>query len=405
MRKSRMISLFALLALGSISLPVMAGNTPAVGASPRTSPIGKQLAELKASDSGAGDRFGSSVATSGTTVLVGAFAYANYEGRAYVFTKTASGWTQAAELKASDARAGDQFGFSVAISGTTAVVGAYSHAHDAGRAYVFSRTASGWTQAAELKGSDTAGGDLFGYSVGISGTTVVVGAYGHADTAGRAYVFTKTASGWKQAKELVGSDTVEYDAFGVSVAISGTTAIVGAVGHPSQIGQPSFAGRAYVFTKTASGWKQAVELKGSDTVTGDRFGISVAISGTTALVGAFYHASDEGRAYVFTKVATGWKQAKELVGSDTVAPDEFGDSVALTGATAVVGASEHAYAAGRAYLFTKTASGWKQAKELAGSDTAMYDAFGVSVAISGNTAVVSASGHSGGTGRAYVFEA
>jgi nucleoside-specific outer membrane channel protein Tsx len=129
--------------------------------------------------------------------------------------------------------------------------------------------------------------------VAISGTTAIVGAHGHAKNAGRAYVFTKTPTGWKQSAELKGPDTVADDEFGASLAISGTTAIVGAFGHAAS------AGRAYVFTKTPAAWKQVAELKDSDTVAGDYFGASVAISGTTAVVGAFVHANDAGRAYVF----------------------------------------------------------------------------------------------------------
>jgi nucleoside-specific outer membrane channel protein Tsx len=106
-----------------------------------------------------------------------------------VFTKTVRGWKQTAELEGSDTVSGDNFGESVAISGTAAVVGAWLHAKSAGRAYVFTKTASRWTQAAELKGSDTVASDEFGSSVAISGTTAIVGAAGHADTAGRAYVF------------------------------------------------------------------------------------------------------------------------------------------------------------------------------------------------------------------------
>ena len=121
----------------------------------------------------------------------------------------------------------------------------------------------------------------------------VVGAPAHAAFAGRAYVFTKTAKGWKQAAELKGSDTVANDYFGGSVAISGTTAVIGAPDHGK------YAGRVYVFTKTAKGWKQRVEVKGSDTAANDEFGFSVAISGTTAVAGANVHALYAGRAYLF----------------------------------------------------------------------------------------------------------
>ena len=189
-----------------------------------------------------------------------------HAGRAYVFTKTASGWKQTAELKGSDTVGWRRISSasSVAISGTTAVVGATATPRTPG-----GRTCS--PRPHRLEAGGRAEGlrhrrrRQFGYSVAISGTTVVVGADDHANGAGRAYVFTKTANGWKQAAELKGSDTVAGD-FGSSVAISGTTAVVGADHHANS------AGRAYVFTETADGWKQTAELKGSDTVAGDSFG-------------------------------------------------------------------------------------------------------------------------------------
>ncbi len=190
MRGARVTGLSVLVALGAISLPLLASTTSAVAASPRTTPpIGTQLAELKGSDTVAGDLFGISVAISGTTAVVGAAGHAKRAGRAYVFTKTPTGWMQSAELKGSDTVTGDNFGASMAISGATAVVGALLHANYAGRAYVFTKTATGWKQVAELKGSDTVAGDWFGYSAAISGATVIVSAPDHAKKAGRAYVF------------------------------------------------------------------------------------------------------------------------------------------------------------------------------------------------------------------------
>jgi nucleoside-specific outer membrane channel protein Tsx len=214
-------------------------------------------------------------------------------GRAYVFTKTTSGWEQTAELEGSDTVTEDGFGTSVAVSGAMAVVGAEGYAKGAGRAYVFSETEGVWKQTAELKGSDTVTGDNFGTSVALSGTTVVVSSYGQADSAGRAYVFTDTAGVWKQTAELKGSDTAAGDYFGISAAISGTSVVVGAYDHATD------AGRAYVFTDTAGVWKQTAELKGSDTAAGDHFGVSVAVSGTTAVMGSYGKAKYAGRAYMF----------------------------------------------------------------------------------------------------------
>ena len=395
MGKSRIASLPALLVACAISLPLLASCTSAGVTRSRTAT--RQLAELKGSDTVASDEFGVSVAISGTSAVVGTSGAA-YAGRAYVFAKSASGWTQVAELKGSDTVAADRFGASVAISGTTVVVGAYDHAKDAGRAYVFTETASGWTQVAELKGSDTVADDYFGWSVAVSGTTAVVGAVGHAKYMGRAYVFTKTPSGWDQTAELEGSDIVAQNGFGTSVAVLGTTAIVGAEGYAKG------TGRAYVFTETASGWKRVFVLKGSDTVTGDNFGTSVAISPTTAIVGAYGRADNAGRAYVFAKDAALWKQTAELRGSDTTTGDYFGISTAISGTSVVVGAYDHAEDAGRAYVFAKTASGWKETAELKGSDTVAEDYFGSSVAVSGTTAVTGSYGQAKYAGRAYVFK-
>jgi len=389
-----------LLVVAATSLPFLVSSASAVAASPRAAPsIGKQLAELKGSDTLTGDAVGVSVAISGTTALVGAPGSAKDAGRAYVFTETAAHWNEVAELKGSDTVASDFFGYSVAISGTTAVVSAPGFAKNAGRAYIFARTATGWKQAAELKGSDTVAGDYFGDSLAISGATTFVGADGHAKSAGRAYVFTNVATGWEQVAELKGSDTVAGDGFGYAVAISGTTVIVGAPDHAKD------AGRAYVFTDATAGWKQAAELKGSDTVANNGFGVSVAISGMTAIAGARGFSKAAGRAYVFAKTGGVWTQARELKGLDTVASDDFGYTVAISNATAVAGAPGFSKAAGRAYVFTNTATGWKQAVKMKGSDTVAADYFGYSVAISGTTAIVGADGHAKSAGRAYLFDA
>ncbi len=316
-----------------------------------------------------------------------------------MFTESKGAWKQSAELKGSDTVAGDTFGSAVALSGTTAVVGAPDHGSYAGTAYVFTETKGAWKQRAELSGTDTVAGDTFGSAVAISGTTAVVGAAGHAGAAGRAYVFTETKGAWKQRAELKGSDTAAVDHLGASVAISGTTAVVGEPEHAKN------TGRAYVFTETKGAWKQRAELKGSDTVSSDYFGSSVAISGTTAVVGAHGHANSTGRAYVFTEAKGAWKQAAELQGSDTVPGDLFGYSVAVSGTTAVVGTPEQAADAGRAYVFTKTTRAWKRAAELQGSNPDTDDVFGFSVAISGAAAVVGAYGHAKNIGQAYVFEA
>ena len=175
-------------------------------------------------------------------------------------------WIQTAELTASDGAADDQFGWSVAVSGNTVVVGAPFHAlgsqTDRGTAYVFVMPDNGWadmTQTAELAASDGAANDYFGSSVAISGDTVAVGAGGATVNGdphqGAAYIFTKLPNGWTnmtQTAKLIASDGYVGDDFGASVAISGDTVTVGAP--YASIGSNSQQGAAYVFTKPGNGW-------------------------------------------------------------------------------------------------------------------------------------------------------
>ncbi|MGD0441754.1 MAG: hypothetical protein ABSB52_14150 [Acidimicrobiales bacterium] len=400
---AKLVSRCVFVGLLSVIAGVMRlGVTSSSAAAPRargTSTIGRRLSELKGSDTGADDFFGDSVAISGTTAVVGAEDHAHDAGRAYLFSRNQADWSQVAELEGGDTVSGGDFGWSVAIAGDTLVVGAPSRAKDAGRAYVFAETSAGWAQVGVLRGTGTVINDDFGSSVAVSGTTAVVGASGHGKFAGRTYVFSDTAGHWHETAELEGSGVVTGDEFGWSVAISGLTAVVGAQGYGDD------GGLVYVFEKTGRYWTQTAAFKGSDTVAGDFFGDSVAISGSTAVVGAWGHNRDAGRAYVFQESKGHWRQVAELKGSDTVAGDFFGDSVAISGATAVVGAENHAGDAGRAYLFTRTASGWKQVAEVDGPDTVAGDWLGYSVAVSGATAVVGAPDHASGAGRAYLFAA
>ena len=389
---------FAGLTNMGLSQALASPHRPPAPASP---PRGRQAVELAGSGSVALDWFGASVAVSGHTLVVGAPAEALLSagvGRAYVFTKTAAGWHQSAELHNPDPLGPDWFGDSVAVSGHFVVVGAPAISvlsSGLGRAYVFTETATGWHESAQLEGPGTAVGDWFGDSVAVSGDTVVVGAPSHASKAGAAYVFTNSGHSWR-GTELKGSDTVAKDDFGGAVAISGRTIVVGAFGHASE------AGRAYVFTQRLNRWHQAKELSGSDTVPGDAFGDSVAVDGRIIAVGAGLAASDAGRVYLFTKKTAGWRQTAELAGTG-VQKDDFGDAVAVSGDTVVVGTFAQGTTPGLAYLFTETARGWHETAELASASTAASNEFGYSVAISGDTVAVGAEGQDSGAGRAYLF--
>ncbi len=379
-----------------------------------------QLAKLTASDGTADDLFGIVVAISGDTVVVGAYGDNGNQGSAYVFVKPGGGWattsTFTAKLTASDGAAGDVFGIAVAISGDTVVVGAPGDNSSQGSAYVFVKPGGGWattsTFTAKLTASDGAGSDGFGFAVAISGDTVVVGAFGVGIFQGAAYVFVKPGGGWATTStftaKLTASDGGANDYFGAAVAISGDTVVVGAFGDNSD------QGSAYVFVKPGGGWVTGTEtakLTASDGAAGDQFAIAVAISGDTVVVGVNGDNFAQGSAYVFVKPGGGWATTSafdaKLTASDGAGSDEFGFAVAISGDTVVVGALGNNSAQGSAYVFVKPGGGWATTStftaKLTASDGGANDFFGIAVAISGDTVVVGAFGNNSAQGSAYVF--
>jgi hypothetical protein len=364
--------------------------------------------KLIASDKAAEDRFGKAVAISGNTAVVGAWQAdpdgTEGAGAAYVFVRNGTTWSEQQKLAASDKAAGDRFGYSVAISGDTMVVGAYFADPDgverAGAAYVFVRNGTAWTEQQKLTASGKAAYDAFGTSVAVSGDTVVVGAYvadsDGIDRAGAAYVFIRSDSTWTQQQKLTASDKATSNHLGYSVAISGDTIVVGAHGAaPEGVTQ---AGAAYVFTRSGSTWSEQQKLTASDKAAEDSFGRSVAISGNTVVAGAHGATSgglySAGAAYVFTRTGSTWTQQQKLTASDKAAENHFGISVAISEDAVVAGAYAAApdgvTNAGAAYLFVRSGSTWSEQQKLTASDKAQTDLLGASVAIDADTIAVGA---------------
>ncbi len=383
-------------------------------------------ATLTATGGAANDNFGSSVALSGDTALVGANTDdlgANFaQGSAYVFTRSGSTWTQQAQLTATDGAGGDQFGSSVALSGDTALVGArfddVGANFDQGSAYIFTRSGTTWTQQAQLTATDGAASDNLGVSVALSGDTALLGAnfdnVGANTDQGSAWVFSRIGTKWIGPDlQLLASNGAANDNFGISVALSGDTALVGA--YVDDVGANANQGSAYVFTRSGSTWIQQAQLTATDGAAGDLFGISVALSGDTALVGANSDDvganTNQGSAYVFTRSGSTWTQQAQLTATGGAGGDNFGVSVALSGDTALVGANSDDVGAntnqGSAYVFTRSGTTWTQQAQLTATGGAAGDNFGISVALSGDTALVGANfdtvGANASQGSAYVF--
>ena len=382
-------------------------------------------------------------------------------GAVYIFTSAGTTWVQQAYLKASNTNAGDAFGSSVAISadGNTLAVGAPEEASsatgingnqannaatNAGAVYMFSRTGTTWTQQAYVKASNTGTNDRFGSSIQLSGdgNTLAVSApeEGSAATgiggnqadnsataSGAVYVFSRSGTTWTQQAYVKASNTDARDGFGSSIALStdGATLAVGAysessaatgVGGNQNDNSAANAGAVYVFVRTGTTWIQQAYLKASNAEADDFFGGSVALSGTgdtlatfaagesSAAVGvngnqADNSAYDSGAVYVFVRTGTTWSQEAYVKGANTSTGDEFGGSLVLSGDGSVLaaGATRESSGAtgiggnqadkskgesGAVYLFGRSGTRWSQLAYIKASNTDAGDAFGGSLTLS-----------------------
>ncbi|MFQ5493855.1 MAG: FG-GAP repeat protein, partial [Phycisphaerae bacterium] len=523
----------------------------------RTGDVWTQQAKLTAPDATVLGNFGFSVSIGSDTAIIGALSDDEAcpsdpdcnSGAAYVFIQTAGVWTQEAKLTAPDSEALDNFGFSVSISGDTAVIGSpfdNDAGNDSGSTYVFIRSGGVWSQPTKLTAADGADSDLFGFSVSISGGTAVIGAQWDDDagaSSGSAYVYSTVtgsidcqadgipdecqlagndcnadsvpddcqldgndcnadgipdecqlagndcnadgvpddcqlddndcntdgvpdvcqlagndcnADGFPDDCQLAGNDcnadgipdecqflggdcnadgvpdecqlvdndcnvngipdecdiapfarqvkltaadATSFSEFGISVSISDDTAVIG-----------SDSASAYVFVRTGNVWIQQAKLTVADP--GGRFGFSVSISGETAVIGAPLGDAavpHTGSAYVFVRSNGVWTQQAKLTADDATFGDHFGNSVSITGDTAVIGAwrdDAEGTLSGSAYVFVRSNGVWTQQAKLTADDAVPGAFFGWSVSINGNTAVIGSfhDDHAGaGSGSAYVF--
>lgn len=306
-------------------------------------------------------------------------------------------------------------GYSVSVSGDTAVVGAPQATGAGGlvgASHVFVRSGGTWTEQQRIVAPDPhynpVEPESFGAAVSIYGNILVVGAPRHGyNPTGAVYVFVRTGSLWSFQQELQGSDAGYHAYFGSAVSISSDTLVVGAPG----IGfgpQPDYAGAAYVFTRPGAVWGEQQKLQASDGAAGDALGRSVSVAGDTVVVGApgadSAAGADSGAAYAFLRTGVLWTQQQKLLPPEAGAAAEFGNAVALEGDTAVVAAhladSAAGTDAGAAYVFARTGAVWGLWQQLFASDAAPALAFGEAASISGDTIAL---GAMGGQGAAYVF--
>ncbi len=327
-----------------------------------------EVAILSDADPDERDSFAHSVAVDGDLIVVGARVDNERTvegGAAHVFERQLSGeWSPAEKLFGSGAVGNALFGSAVAISGETVVVGTRYYddlGEEAGAAWVFERTGTGtWLEVTKLIASDGKEGDFFGAALAIDGDTLVVGASGVDDQgpgSGAAYVFERLGGVWTEAAKLLSSDGLSGDGFGGHVAVDGGVVAVGATGR-DDLGPAS--GAAYVFQRDAGGiWKQTAKLLSPDGRGHDEFGY-VSVDGDTIVVGSESGRTapgvNSGTADVFRLVGrTTWAHIARLFPSDPVTLDQFGRATAIDGGTVAIGARLHdhlAHDVGSAYVYS-----------------------------------------------------
>lgn len=370
-------------------------------ASPAFAPLQLGLAEssqLSVPDLPSQAYFGWSIALDGDTALVGAPG----ANEAFAFVRAAGVW-QLQQVLTADGGAAEFFGGAVALAGDTALVGAQyttvAGKIQAGAVYVFARSAGHWSQQKQLVASDASIGDLFGTSVAFDGQTAVVGApfrngSGANARVGAAFIFSR-ASGWAQQAKLSGSGLM-FDEFGQSTAVDGDIALVG---EPyNTISTAVRNGLVYTYVREHGVWTAHGPLADPDGGTDAEFGRSIALDGQRAIIGAPGYTipgpPETGSAYVLRYAGGLWLSEGRLRASDGSNADAFGRSVALEGDVALVGAPQHGVGAqytGIVYVYRKTDAGWTEAGKLSPADPTQGDHLGwQSVAISGDTALAGA---------------
>lgn len=380
--------------LGDITFGLMLAAAVALAPGVRA-----QEQTLTLSEGAAGDFFGMRIAISGDTLVAGVtgddVTSANQRS-VRVFVRQGGAWREQQTLTAGDAGERDGFGEAVAISGDAIVVGASGHDGSRGAAYVFVARDGVWTQEQKLIASDRAANGLFGTSVALSGATLVVGAMGDDGNRGAVYVFSRANGLWSEQQKLIASDrsvpAFPFDTFGGSVLLSGDTIVVGMP--RNGIGSPTAPGAAYVFRRVDGAWSVRQKLTASDDGQTNRFGNWLALSGETLAVSAPGANNDRGAVYVFVPGSAGmWTEQQKVTAGDGLTGDNFGAAIAVRGGSLLVGAAGDDVGPnnkqGAAYVFSLSNGIWTEEQKLTAGN-AMGDSLGFSLEVRGDQLLVGA---------------
>lgn len=319
----------------------------------------EQTTKLLANDGSTGDEFGYSVSLFGDRALIGAFGDDDMgvdTGSVYVFDFDGQNWIQTAKIFPSDVTGNNEFGRAVSLENNRALIGA-SESNNSGSAYVFDFDGNNWLETAKLVPEEGGVNEYFGWSVSLSTNRALIGSYGDNVYSGSAYIFALGTKGWSETTKLTASDGATADHFGISVSLEDDRALIGSYMDDTDLGFN--LGSAYVFELKNSGWVETVKLTASDAdyTKKAQFGSSVSLLGNQALIGAQEDGDGRnktGSAYLFKFKNGTWNEVDKLTASDGDDGDRFGVSVSLSGKHILIGAKDdrdNGGKSGSAYVF------------------------------------------------------
>jgi hypothetical protein len=355
-------------------------------------------AKLTSTDAASDEQFGTSAAISGKFAIIGcpgdSVSPYTSSGAAYVFEHNGAGWYPIQKLRSGDPGTQEFFGTSVAIDGDYAVVGCpsdtYAGYSQLGSVYVFHRVNGSWLQEFNILSPDNGhrhSSNRFGNAVSISGSTISIAAQYEDNSAGAAYVFTRSGTTWSLQQRIQPSGLGYPDFFGSSISLDANTIAVGATGDDSVNGNAT--GAVYVFVRTGSSWSQQVKLVGSSSGSSAQVGRSVAISGDKLTFSTIEAPS--GVVYSFHRVGTSWFAEAKMLPPNPSQSSYFGQSMSMSGAgtrLAIGRSRAGAGVGGRVGVYERVNNLWSLSAHLVSPENSNNHDFGNSCAISSSGTVI-----------------
>jgi hypothetical protein len=379
-----------------------------------------QAVKLVADDAAAFDQLGGSLSLSGRRLAVGSHFSDGADfntGAVYVWRQDVTGWALEAKIEPSDPAINDQFGYDVALDGDTLLVGTQTSlgggAELTGSAQILRRVEGRWVLEASLAPEQLTSLSRFGWTVDLEGDRALVGAPFHSadfEFSGAAWTFRREGARWIDEGLLLPHDPAEDQLFGHDVALSGDLAAVSAVWH-GQAESPLEA--VYLFQHDGTGWTEIGKISPEDLGVNDDFGAALALDHGRVAISSPSDDDDgnaSGAVYVYARGPTGWELEQKLTADDASQDDHFGQDVALSGDTLVVGAIDVAGSTpwgGAVYVFRWTGESWRQEVKLTPSGLLPFGYFGSSVSVDGQRVAGGAhldDGAAEHAGAAYVYD-